>query len=188
MMKKKVFDPLGWSRGGADAGNHNFRPGELHMKRSFRVLCLVGLAVAAVVAAGSFSPACARRGDGTQSERSSDDDGSGRRGDPSNRGDSSNGGYSNRGDSGGGGGYSNRGGSTYRQDYSYRGGSAYRGRDGYRGEYRGGYPGGYSGRGGYVDHGGYSRHHRYQGRYDHCAGRYRVGGHRFQRCMDGYWQ
>jgi len=158
------------------------------MKRSFRVLCLVGLAIGAVVAVGSFSPACARRGDGTNTERSTDDDGSSRRGDSSNRGGSDGGGgYSNRGGSSGGGGYENRGGSfnrggtTYRQDYSYRGGSAYRGGDGYRGDYRGGY------RGGYPDRGGYYRHSRYQGRYDHCARRYRVGGHRFQRCMDGGW-
>ena len=28
------------------------------------------------------------------------------------------------------------------------------------------------------------RHHRYRRAYDHCASRYRVGGHRFERCMD----
>jgi len=28
------------------------------------------------------------------------------------------------------------------------------------------------------------QHHRYRRAYDHCASRYRVGGHRFERCMD----
>jgi len=32
---------------------------------------------------------------------------------------------------------------------------------------------------GHRDH-----HHRYRRAYDHCASRYRVGGHRFERCMD----
>lgn len=32
---------------------------------------------------------------------------------------------------------------------------------------------------GHRDH-----HHRYRRAYDHCASRYRIGGHRFERCMD----